>query len=243
MLMDDYAKILIDAIERIRTTQRDKILHAAEKTALSLCGGGLVRVFGCGHSHIMAEETFYRAGGLASVSPIFFEPLMLHESAAESSRLEKTEGLAKKVFETVQYGKDDILFCVSTSGLNAVPVEFAKLTADSGIPVVGISSDAYLTQKPRNVFGLHLQQVCDVCINNFAPYGDACLPLEGSEISMIPVSTVTGAYIINSILAEAARLAAGKGCDVPLYISGNVPGGAEKNEALIERYKPRIHCL
>lgn len=61
--------------------------------------GGLIRVFGCGHSHILAEETFYRAGGLVPISPIFYEPLMLHESASESSVLEKREGLALTVFQ------------------------------------------------------------------------------------------------------------------------------------------------
>ena len=58
---------------------------------------GLIYVFGCGHSHIPAEEAFYRAGGLANVAPVFYESLMLHEGAAESSRLEKQPGLAQEV--------------------------------------------------------------------------------------------------------------------------------------------------
>ena len=66
MLLDDYAQILTHTIEQIRTPQRDKILSAARITADSLGRGGLIRVFGCGHSHILAEETFYRAGGLAA---------------------------------------------------------------------------------------------------------------------------------------------------------------------------------
>ena len=243
MLIDDYARILTEAIENIRTTQREKLLTAAGIAARTLCAGGLIRVFGCGHSHILAEETFYRAGGLANVSPIFYEPLMLHESASESSYLEKQEGLAEKVLANVSYGKDDVLICVSTSGVNAVPVEFAKLTLDRGIPVIGISSDEYLEQKPKNALGGHLQQYSTVCINNFAPHGDACLRLENAEMSMIPVSTVTSTYIINSVLAEAVRIAAENGADVPVYMSGNVPGGAEKNRSLIEAFKPRIDCL
>lgn len=243
MLFDDYARILTETIEQIRSEQREKILAAAEIVSDSLSHGGLIRVFGCGHSHMLAEETFYRAGGLAPVSPVFYEPLMLHESASESSRLEKTEGLAEKVFETVRYGEHDVLFCVSTSGVNAAPVEFAQLTRDANIPVIGISSDEYLTQKPKNKLGLHLQQVCTLCINNYAPRGDACLKLEGREVGMTPVSTVSSTYIINSVLAEAVRIAAEKGVDVPLYRSGNVPGGAERNKALIERYKPLIPCL
>lgn len=243
MLLDDYAQILTQTIEQIRTTQREKILSAARITADSLGCGGLIRVFGCGHSHILAEETFYRAGGLAAVSPIFYEPLMLHESASESSYLEKQEGLAEKVFETVRYGENDVLFCVSTSGINAVPVEFAKMTLDAGIPVIGISSDAYLSDPARNALGLHLQQACTLCVNNFAPHGDACLKPEGWQTGMTPVSTVASTYIINSVLAESVRMAAEDGVNVPLYVSGNISGGAERNKALIEAFKPRISCL
>jgi len=243
MYIDDYALILTQSIENIRSNQREKIMTAAHTVANCLIGGGLVRVFGCGHSHILAEETFYRAGGLVPVSPIFYEPLMLHESASESSHLEKAEGLAEKVFESVSYGENDVLICVSTSGINAVPVEFAKLTKDAGVKVIGISSDAYLEQQPKNMLGLHLQQVCNVCVNNYAPHGDACLRLEAAEQTMIPVSTVTSTYIINSILAEAVGIASNQGFDVPLYVSGNIPGGAEKNRDLIEKYKPLISCL
>ena len=88
MLLDDYAAVLTATIEFIRTSQRDKILASAQFVKSTLERDGLIYVFGCGHSHILAEETFYRAGGLACVAPIFDETLMLHQSASESSRLE-----------------------------------------------------------------------------------------------------------------------------------------------------------
>ena len=76
-----------------------------------------------------------------------------------------------------------------------------------------------------------------------APHGDACLDIEGLKVPMTPVSTVTGAFIINSILAEATEMATAEGIDVPVYLSGNIPGGAEYNKALIERYSSRIKPL
>lgn len=97
MLTDDYASVLEKTIENIRLGQRQKILASAEIISNVISADGLIYVFGCGHSHILAEETFYRAGGLACVSPVFYEPLMLHESASESSRLEKQSGLAEKL--------------------------------------------------------------------------------------------------------------------------------------------------
>lgn len=243
MLLDQYADILTSAIYQIRDTQREKILQAAGLVSRTLCADGLIYVFGCGHSHLLAEETFYRAGGLACVHPIVNEPLMLHESASHSSHLEKEKGMAESVLAPYTLTDKDTLICASTSGINGVPVEVAAEARRRGVKVIGIASDAYLDQAPRNLHNAHLQQICDVCIDNAVPHGDACLQPEGLPVKMTPVSTVTGAYIINSILAEATQLALEEGCQVPVYLSGNVPGGAEFNESLIQRYKPRIHCL
>ena len=130
-----------------------------------------------------------------------------------------------------------------SSGINAVPVEFASSIREKGIPVVGISSDNYLSQAPHNTASKHLQEVCDVCIDNAVPHGDACLQPEGLPIKMTPVSTVASTYIINSILAEGTQMALNEGICVPIYLSGNIPGGAEYNQSLIERYQKRIKCL
>lgn len=243
MLMDDYAAILTEKINTIRTEQREKIMIAARLAAQTMLADGLIYVFGCGHSHILAEETFYRAGGLACVSPVFYEPLMLHESAAESSRLEKQAGLAAQVLSGLHLEKRDLMICISTSGVNAVPVEFAFVVKEQGIPVIGISSHAYDSQAANNPLGRHLFEVCDLCIDNAAPHGDACLTLEGLPVKMTPVSTVTGAFILNSILAEASALLLAQGKIPPVYYSGNIPGGAEGNRQTIERYKERIRFL
>ena len=130
MLTERYAEILVSAVENIKASQKGKILEAAKIVKETIKKDGLIYVFGCGHSHILAEETFYRAGGLACVAPVFCEPLMLHEGAAESSRLEKMDGLAKKVFDDCPISENDMLICSSTSGVNSVPVEFARLAKE-----------------------------------------------------------------------------------------------------------------
>ena len=243
MLIDQYAECIIGAINTIRREEAGKLLRAAEMVADTLARDGLIYVFGCGHSHMLAEETFYRAGGLACVSPVFYEPLMLHESASESSRLEKQAGLAAQVLAGLHLEKRDLMICISTSGVNAVPVEFASAVKEQGIPVVGISSRAYDSQTASNPLGRHLFEVCDLCIDNGAPHGDACLELEGLPVKMTPVSTVTGTFILNSILAEASALLLRQGKKPPVYYSGNIPGGAEQNRRTIERYQERIRFL
>ena len=56
----DRLRVLIDEVE----AQGPQIEAAAKLMATSIEEGGIVHVFGSGHSHMMAEEVFYRAGGL-----------------------------------------------------------------------------------------------------------------------------------------------------------------------------------
>ena len=186
MMVEKYAKILTESINKIADTQCKKIVQAAKLVGKSILADGLIYIFGCGHSHILSEEAFYRAGGFACVSPIFYQPLMLHQSASLSSRMEKRSGLAQQILSECVFSQKDVLICVSTSGINGVPVEVAAQAKNEGIPVIGIASDAYLDQQPRNIYGLHLQQVCQICVDNAAPMGDACLEIEGLPVSICP---------------------------------------------------------
>lgn len=243
MLIDQYASHITQAIHSICQNEREKISLAAQMVRAVLSQDGLIYVFGCGHSHILSEETFYRAGGLACVSPILYPPLMLHEGAAESSHLEKQPGLAAEVLKNYHLTKKDMLFCLSTSGINAVPVELANAVRTQGIPTVAICSSSYFDQPARSVDGKHLFEVADLWIDNKAPHGDACLAPQGAAVKTSPISTITGAFILNSILAEGIELALVDGVDVPIYLSGNIPDGAERNKALIDRFQPRIPHL
>ena len=47
---------------------------------------------------MLAEELFYRAGGLVKVYPILDEPLMLHKNASRSSQVERLSGYGATAF-------------------------------------------------------------------------------------------------------------------------------------------------
>ena len=243
MLLDQYKDHIISAITHISQSEGDKIMQAAALAAKVIEDDGLIYIFGCGHSGILSCEGFYRAGGLACVAPVFCGPIMLHEGAAESSRLEKLSGFAERLRDMYRLESRDMMFIVSTSDKNAVPVEYAEYVSSLGIPTVAVCSSAYFDQPAHNACGRHLHEVCTLYIDNHAPFGYACLQPEGAAAAMTPLSTVTGVYILNSVLAQATELALSRGVDVPIYLSGNIPGGAERNRALIERYQPRIKHL
>ena len=68
-------------VERLATDEWANVAAAADIVANALARGGDIHAFGTGHSHMLAEELFYRAGGLVRVKPILFEGLMLHAGA------------------------------------------------------------------------------------------------------------------------------------------------------------------
>ena len=81
--------------------------------------GGLTYVFGTGHSHLLALELHYRAGGPAFVVPILDESLMLHEGAIASTARERESGAAAAAFARYPLRPRDVVIVISNSGVNA----------------------------------------------------------------------------------------------------------------------------
>lgn len=107
MYYQQYFETVSQTLSTIFTQENDKIQQAGSMLAETLKKDGLLYVFGCGHSHMLAEELFYRAGGLAPVYPIFETAAMLHEGAAKSSRIERMSGYAKHVMDRYPIGPND----------------------------------------------------------------------------------------------------------------------------------------
>ena len=80
---------------------------------------------------MLAEEMFYRAGGLVDVRPILFEGLMLHADAPMSTSLERLPGLAAVILDGHGVESGDVLFVFSNSGRNPVTVELAEAATRS----------------------------------------------------------------------------------------------------------------
>ena len=243
MLTDDYASVLEKTIENIRLGQRQKILASAEIISNVISADGLIYVFGCGHSHMLAEELFYRAGGLAPVYPIFETAAMLHEGAAKSSQVERMSGYAQHVIARYPIGSGDCLLIASTSGINPFCMEMAELARARGAKVIGISSFAYLEKPSRQREGKHLPELCDICIDNHVPVGDATVTVCDDGTKAGPVSTIATLAIANSIVLEACEILKSHGVEPKVFHSGNCPGADEYNAGLLREYMPRIRHL
>ena len=68
--IEQYIQEIERLIAAVKETQTEAIEQAAVLCADALCRDGFLFTFGTGHSHMLAEEIFYRAGGLARVCPM-----------------------------------------------------------------------------------------------------------------------------------------------------------------------------
>jgi uncharacterized phosphosugar-binding protein len=242
-LIDEYCDSITGMLKRLVATQRDRLAEAQRWVADALAEGGLVYVTGSGHSHIIAEEVFYRAGGAAAVQAILDPALMLHQGAQRSTVLERLEGYAEIVLEDYPIGPGDVLFVASNSGRNAFPIEAALFAHGRGARVIAITSSdhaAHVTSRHKS--GKMLADVADLVIDNQAPYGDACLAIPNSDKRMGSTSTISGTFIINAVMAEAVANLSRRGIDVDIYRSANSVGGAEAEE-IVKRWRSRIRGL
>lgn len=240
--VDLYLQAISELQKRVVDSQRATFLEIAQKMADVTRRDQRIFIFGTGHSHLMAEEGFYRAGGFANVIPMLSEHFMLHNLPALGSRLERTPALADLILERYAPLTAEMLFIFSNSGVNHLPVEMAMRAKERGMFVVGVASFAYAREAPLSALGLRLDQVVDVALDNGGVPGDALLELEDLDWRVAPSSTIVGALIWNCLVAETARLLHTSGVTPPIYVSLNVAGAAEHNQALLEKWRPRnIH--
>lgn len=225
-----------DNLERIRL--------AAAAVADRLAAGGVVHAFGTGHSHMLAEEVFYRAGGLARVDPILVGELMLHEGAARSTELERSPGLASRVLADHPIGPGDVLIAASNSGGTRVTVELAIAARERGALVIAVTSLGHArSDRARTVAGPRLHEVADVVLDTHGSPGDASIDLPGTERRVGPTSTVVGAALLQALVAEVASVLASRGLDPEVFASANSADGDAVNEALLTRYRDRVRSL
>ena len=230
-------------LEELRADQGARIEAAAETIADCIARDGVVHVFGSGHSHMMAEEVFHRAGGLMAVNAML-DPNLTAFGTLDAGMVERTEGYAAVVLASFGVRTGEVVIVVSNSGVNPVPIELAIEARRLGATVIAVSSAAaYAAATSRHSSGRKLAEVSDLVVDSRVPVGDAVVALDGLDARVGAVSTALGAALMNAIMVEAADRLRRAGSTPPVLVSMNVPGGDEHNRALTERYRPRLRLL
>ncbi|SEN81611.1 sugar isomerase domain-containing protein [Paenibacillus sp. OV219] len=239
-----YIDGILELIGTLKAKEQENLSQAALLIADAIESGRTLHAFGTGHSHMLAEELFYRAGGLASVNPILEEGLMLHRNAEQSTDLERLEGLAAVIFKQQAARSGDVIIIASNSGRNAVNIEMALEAKACGLKVIAITSLKHAeAASSRHSSGKRLHEVSDVVIDNHGCIGDAAVSIPGLAIKVSPTSTVSGALIVNAIVAEVTDLLLQRGVTPDLFASSNMDNGDDHNRRLIDKYKGVIRSL
>lgn len=240
----EYIENVKQIIEKIEKDENGAIVKTAEIFADTLINDRQIYLFGTGHSHMLSEELFYRAGGLVNIQPILIEPLMLHISASESTLCEREEGMAERIFRDYNMKENDTIVIISNSGRNGVIVDMALLCKEKGINVIALTNlEHTYSGASRHKSGKRLCEIADIVLDNGGCTGDACVEIDGIDGRICPTSTVCGAMILNAIVAECVDICVKKGFSPDHFASSNIDGGDEINNALVEKYKTRIRHL
>lgn len=217
-----FFDVVSNLIAKARSTQGSAILKAAALTCESLIQGGMLHVFGTGHSHMMAEEIFLRAGGLSQVNAILDPGLMLQVSSITSTQLERLENYTPIILSRYDLRPDDVMFIVSNSGRNAGPIDAALYARQRGLKVIVLTSaNAYKEIEIRHPLGRHLSELADVVIDSCVPKGDAAISLPGLEQAIGPTSTILGATLIQAYIYETVRMILERGEKPRILVSAN----------------------
>ena len=238
-----YFRRLYDIIEEMCGSQGTNIELAAQWMADTIANGGIVHLFGSGHSHMVAEEVFHRAGSLLPLNPMLDENLTFlgHLNA---TLLERTSGYGKVVVGSHDIRPGEVVIVISNSGVNPVPIEVAEEARARGARTISITSaEHYRTAPSRLRSGKHLGDVTDLTIDTHVPHGDALISIPGLATPVGGVSSAVGIAIINAIIVETASLMMKAGVLPPVIPSMNVPGGDEQMEALVAQYGDRLPFL
>ena len=240
----EYINNIKTITEKIENNCAESIEKAALAVSKVLTEGKKLFIFGTGHSLMLAEELFYRAGGLVQIQPILVDELMLHIDAYASTEAERKEGLAEKIYDDYSMAEGDTVIIISNSGRNGVVIDMALLCKERGVKVIVLTNlEHTYSGESRHKSGKRLCEIADIVLDNCGCVGDACISVDGVEGTICPTSTVAGAMILNAVVAEAVDICAKGGFSPEHFASANIDGGDEINDKLIKKYKKEIKHL
>lgn len=236
--MSQYIAEVHKLTDEMATANEKLLPRVAKIIAESLSNDGVLHVFGSGHSSLLAQEVFYRAGGLAPVNAMLDVNLTVF-GTSRPTWVERLEGHAESIFASYDVRPGEVLLVISNSGINPVPIDMAIGARKRGLTPVALgSANVYQDAESRHSSGASLFDVSDHVLDTCVPYGDAIANI--GDVSTGAVSTLLGSALLNMLTIEIVEL---MGDDAPVFVSQNIPGGDEANAALIDRYRGRIPLM
>jgi uncharacterized phosphosugar-binding protein len=231
--IDTYLNVVNEMYGQIVKDETENINQIAQLLSKSVIQGHIAHIFGTGHSEMVCKEVFTRAGSLSCFRIIGMNYKL--------EKFERLEGMAKIILDNYLIELGELVFVISSSGINSLPVEMAMLSKKMGAQVIAFTSLSHSKSvNSRHKSGKKLFEVADLVVDTHVPAGDAAVDYEGFQMRVGPVSSLANIFIINSIVIEATALILDQGKIPPIRLSRNLPGGDEHNQMFVEKYHQRI---
>jgi uncharacterized phosphosugar-binding protein len=246
MSSHEYFARITEILQRIEQTQQEAIQKAAAAMTKTIEAGGLVYLFGSGHSVIPVLDVFPRYGSFVGLCPIYDPRLMWFNvvgpgGARELLWLEREEGYAKNILASYSLEARDSILVFSHGGLNAAPVEVAIEAKSRDLTVITVSSrQNYRQARATHSSGKQLPDVADIAIDNCVPPADALVGVEGIQEKFAAGSTVAAVSIAMALVAEVGSRLVKSGHRPPTFVSPNVGLGPDHNEQVFVEFARRI---
>nr|WP_063792169.1 SIS domain-containing protein [Nonomuraea pusilla] len=243
-----YTRLMIDLLDRLDRTQGEALDTVAERCADAVQNGGLIHLYGSGHSVIPTMDAFPRYGSFAGLHPLTDPRLMWHNvlgpgGVRELLWLERTEGYVQQYLDHEPLSAGDVLIVYSHGGRNAAPVEAAMYGAKRGLFTVAVTSVANLERPAEHSSGQRIAEVCDVTVDTGVPVEDAIVAVDGWDRPVGGASTVVACVVSHEIVTRTAAVLAGRGVVVPTFVSPTVPGATvSSNDEVFADHRRRLHA-
>lgn len=233
-------------LDRIATTQQATIHDAACVMADTVAAGGLVNLFGSGHSVLPVMDIFPRYGSYPVFRPLVDSRLSWFTvlgsgGVSELLWLEREEGYIAHFLDNYPLEPVDTMVVYSHGGLNAAPVETALYAKQRGLKVVAVTSAANLAvNAPKHSSGRRLADVADIVIDNCVEPIDAMVQVEGWPAPVAAGSTLAVVAISMALTAELAKQLAERGIELPVFVSPNITSvPKDNNDRVFAEYRRR----
>ncbi len=232
---------VIELIDELYDSQKDNIEKFARVAADCIASGGVIHVFGSGHSVGLGIDITDRVGSLVPIHIMRTTDFVtkgivsLEEFTDKVNIFERRPNIAKKLYDLYDIKKEDIFVVISNSGINGLVIDIADLAKQNGHKVVIVTSMKHtMVEDSRHPSGKKLYMFGDVVVDNCGPHGDALLET-GTDAKVCSVSSICNNLIAQSMAARVVDILVEEGKEVPV-----LTGDKAHDEAVRAKYKGRI---
>lgn len=244
-----FHNVLNSLIGRFESEQHDNLLLAAQWMADACEQDRLIYLFGGGgHTCLVMQELFWRAGGLANICPMI--DFAIHPVTPAYMYLghERMHDVGNHIVDYYGVGRDDLVLLFHSYGFNPPTIDAALECKRRGARAVGISSSDWHRKVPKDLpirhrSGKTLFDIVDIAIDDYVPYGDAVINIEGFEQPISGISSIIDLYIAHRLEIECVKECVRRNVTPPVWRSANLPGGDVYNATLRTKYNGRVKSL